>query len=299
MRIGYPCINLSLDCKSSKTFRLKNYSEKCLKDIISNNLNCLERILKFNISHNIFFFRITSDLIPFGSHPVMEFNWQKHFSSKFKEIGDYIKKNKIRISMHPGQYTVLNSNKQQVYQNSIKELEYHADILDLMNLQPDAKIVTHVGGVYGNKAESIERFVKRYNELSDNIRRRYVIENDDKSYNIKDCFFINHETGIPIIFDSYHHKCYPTQKSFVEEFDKVKNTWNHADGLPIVHYSSEHPIRGKPSHADTIDIIDFSNFLENTKRFNFDIMVEIKDKEESVIKALTLLMDDKRFTNDS
>jgi UV DNA damage endonuclease len=186
-----------------------------------------------------------------------------------------------------------------VYENSIKELEYHADILDLMNLNSDAKIITHVGGIYGNKDESIARFVRRYNELSDNIKRRYVIENDDKSYNIHECLLINHETGIPVIFDNYHHICNPTQKSFVEEFDRVKNTWNNVDGLPIVHYSSEHPVKGKPSHADTINISVFSKFLEKTKRYNFDIMLEIKDKEESVIKALSLIMNDKRFKSEN
>ena len=129
--------------------------------------------------------------------------------------------------MHPGQYTVINSIKQHVFQNSIKELEYHADILDLMNLKSDAKIMTHVGGVYGNKAESTARFVERYNELNDNIRKRYVVENDDKSYNISDCLLINQETGIPLIFDIYHHQCNTTQKSFIEEFDKVRNTWKH------------------------------------------------------------------------
>ena len=86
MKIGYPCINLSLDCKSSSTFRLKNYTESRLKDTISNNLNCLHSILEFNVNHNIFFFRITSDLIPFGSHPIMNFNWQKQFLPKLNEI---------------------------------------------------------------------------------------------------------------------------------------------------------------------------------------------------------------------
>lgn len=298
MKIGYPCINLSIDCRSSNTFRLKNYSEKRLKDTISNNLSCLQAILDFNVNHNIFFFRITSDLIPFGSHPIMSFNWQKHFSSKFIEIGDYIKKNRIRISMHPGQYTVINSIKEQVFQKSVKELEYHAEILDLMNLDMSAKIMTHIGGVYGNKTESIARFIKRYNKFGDNLTKRYVIENDDKSYNINDCMTVNQETGIPIIFDIYHHRCNTTQNSLEVEFERIMKTWNRSDGLPIVHYSSEHPSKGKPSHAEIIDISDFSKFLENTKRYNFDIMLEIKDKERSAIKALTLLMNDKRFRSE-
>jgi len=167
-----------------------------------------------------------------------------------------------------------------------------------MNLKPEAKILTHVGGVYGNKAESMARFIKRYNELSDKIKNRYVIENDDKSYDIHDCLFINHETEIPVIFDVYHHNCYSTQKSMGEEFDKVIKTWNRSDGLPIVHYSSEHPSKGKPRHADTLDILDFSKFLEKTKKYNLDIMLEIKDKEISAIKALNLILNDKRFRVD-
>ena len=299
MKVGYPCINLSINCRSSNTFRLKNYSEKRLKETINKNLECLQTILEFNVEHKVYFFRITSDLIPFGSHPVMNFNWQNHFSYKFIEIGDYIKKNKIRISMHPGQYTVINSNKRHIFENAKKELKYHLDVLDLMNLKANAKITTHIGGVYGNKNESIKRFIKRYKELGENIRKRYVIENDDKSYNINDCLLINQETGIPIIFDIYHHKCNSTEKSFVEEFERVRKTWNTFDGLSIVHYSSEHPLKGKPRHSDTIDISDFTNFLEKTKKYNFDIMLEIKDKEKSAIKAITLLLDDKRFKNDN
>lgn len=298
MKIGYPCINLSIACRSSNTFRLKNYSVRRLKDTINSNLNCLQKILEFNVNHKIFFFRITSDLIPFGSHPIMDFGWQEHFTSKFREIGDYINKNKIRISMHPGQYTVINSEKQPVFQRSKKELEYHVDILDMINLKTDAKIITHIGGLYGNKTKSISRFIRRYNDLGDNIRNRYVIENDDKSYNIEDCLLINQETGIPIIFDIYHHTCNTTLNSMEEEFEKVTKTWTNSDGLPIVHYSSEHPLKGKPRHSDTIDISDFSKFLEKTKKYNFDIMLEIKDKERSAIKALTLLLDDKRFRSD-
>ncbi|NVM46296.1 MAG: UV DNA damage repair endonuclease UvsE [Candidatus Lokiarchaeota archaeon] len=299
MKIGYPCINLSIDCRSSRTFRLKNYSEKRVKETIDKNLDCLRTILEFNVAKKMYFFRITSDLIPFASHTIMNFDWQKCFSSKLIEIGEYINENKIRVSMHPGQYTVINSKNQQVYHNSRKELEYHVNLLDSMNLDASAKIITHIGGVYENKVESMRRFIKRYNELSNNTRKRYVIENDDKSYNINDCLSINQETGIPIVFDIYHHECNKTQKTMVEEFQKVTTTWKINDGVPIVHYSSEHPLKGKPRHADEIDILHFSRFLEKTKKFDFDIMLEIKDKERSAIKALKLILDDNRFNNNN
>ncbi len=295
MKIGYPCINLALTCKSSRTFRLKNYSEERLIESIDGNLDCLQEILEYNKNNKIFFFRITSDLIPFGSHPIMKFEWQDYFKEKFNEIGNFIKKQNMRISMHPGQYTVLNSKNDKVVNTSIKELEYHADVLDLMNLDCTAKIMTHIGGVYGDKKGSKKRFSKRYNKLSAKIKKRYVIENDDKSFNLADCLEIYEEIFIPIVFDVYHHECLNTGEIFEEVFSKFTQTWNKRDGLPIVHYSSQHQIKRQPSHADNIQLEHFKTFINKTKNYNFDLMLEIKDKERSALKAIKLLEYDPRF----
>jgi UV DNA damage endonuclease len=109
-----------------------------LKEIIKTNLDCLLKILEFNAKHGIFFFRITSDLVPFASHPVNTFNWKGCFSWEFEEIGNFIKEKGIRISMHPDQFTLINSLREDVFGRSIKELEYHASILDLMQLDTTA-----------------------------------------------------------------------------------------------------------------------------------------------------------------
>jgi len=295
MRIGYPCINLSLDCRSSRTFRLKNYSISRLKETIKNNLKCLQEILEYNITNGFLFFRITSDLIPFASHKVMDFDWQEFFKKDFIMIGEYIKENQMRITMHPGQYTVLNSNNNGVFKRSLKEIEYHVEVLDLMKLDSTAKIQVHVGGVYGNKKESLRRFIKRYAMYDKKIKNRLVIENDDKSYNLIDCMKINNETGIPIIFDIYHHKCNNSGDSMISAFKEFTSTWKHKDGIPIIHYSSEHPTKGKPSHSEHINLGDFSNFIEETTDFDFDIMLEIKDKEKSALKALNILKNDTRL----
>jgi len=295
MKIGYPCINLTLNCRSSRTFRLKNYSEGRLIETIENNLKCLVKILEFNRNNNILFFRITSGLIPFASHPIMKFDWQNYFKSKFKEIGIYIKKNSMRITMHPGQYTVLNSNNNKVFQNSIKELEYHTKVLELLELNSTAKIITHVGGVYGDKKNSIKRFIERYKKLNENIKKHYVIENDDKNYHLKDCLLINEAIKIPIVLDSYHHQCLNRGESLKEAIEFVIKTWSKTDGLPIIHYSSEHPYKGKYRHADEIDINHFKIFLKKTTNFNFDLMLEIKNKENSALSAVKNLRHDSRF----
>ena len=296
MRIGYPCINRTIDCTANSTFRLKSYSENRLKDSIKNNLSCLRKILQFNLEHRLLFFRISSDLVPFASHPINKFNWQTYFQEDFEEIGAFIIKNKMRISMHPDQFTLINSIKEEIFERSKKELIYHAEILDLMELDKSAKIQIHVGGAYGDKQKSIERFIERFDELDDSVVQRLVIENDDKLYDLNDCLKINTEIHIPILFDNFHNKLHnsatPTKH---ESFKLAMKTWNEkTDGLPMVDYSSKKDNGSPRQHAETINIEDFDLFLKQTMPFDFDLMLEIKDKEKSAIKAVELAIRDER-----
>jgi UV DNA damage endonuclease len=109
MKIGYPCINNSIPRNAPSTFRLASYSENRLVQTLKNNLIHLNQILKYNVKNNLLFFRISSDLIPFASHPICKLNWHRIFRSEFEEIGDFIKSHNIRISMHPDQFVILNS----------------------------------------------------------------------------------------------------------------------------------------------------------------------------------------------
>jgi UV DNA damage endonuclease len=299
MRIGYPCINRTIDCTANSTFRLKSYSETRLKQTVKNNLDCLRRILQFNLEQRIFFFRISSDLVPFSSHPINKFNWQKYFQEEFEEIGEFITKSRMRISMHPDQFTLINSIKEDIFERSKNELKYHAEILDLLKLGASAKIQIHVGGVYGDKEKSTKRFVKRFSELDDSIIRRLVIENDDKLYDLNDCLKINAQTQIPILFDAFHHKLNNSTNHTTEDsFDSTMKTWNEKrDGIPMVDYSSREPNGLPRQHSETINIEDFNLFLKQSNPFDFDVMLEIKDKEKSAIKAINLAITDWRVHN--
>ncbi len=289
MKIGYPCINTKINCTANSTFRLKSYSEENLISTVSKNLVCLKKILEFNLKENLFFFRIGSPLIPFASHPVCVFDWKKYFRKEFQEIGDFIKKNKMRISMHPDQFVVLNSLNKEIVEKSIKEIEYHCDILDSLGLSRDAKVQIHVGGVYRDKEKSKKRFIQVYKKLSKRIKEKLVIENDHHSYSLKDCLEINKEIGIPIVFDAYHHECLNNGESFQEAVSKASKTWKSIDGKLMVDYSNEGDKKG--SHSLHIDIEKFSVFLSETKKFDFDIMFEIKDKEKSALKVVKWLQD--------
>ena len=295
MRIGYPCINRTIGCTANSTFRLKSYSQSRLKQTIRNNLKCLQKILQFNIEHGLLFFRISSDLVPFASHPANKFNWQKHFKQEFEAIGEYIRKNKIRISMHPDQFTLINSVKEDIFERSKKELKYHAELLDLMKLDASAKIQIHVGGVYGDKKKSMERFVKRYEIIDDAIRQRLVIENDDRLYDLSNCLQINRQTKIPVLLDVFHHKLNNKAQIGTEYFELAAKTWeSKTDGVPMVDYSSPKPNGLPQQHSETIDLRSFSEFLKQTEPFDFDIMLEIKDKEKSAIQAIEYAMKDSR-----
>jgi UV DNA damage endonuclease len=151
MKIGYPCINNSIPRNVPSTFRLVSYSESKMIQTVKDNILHLNQILRYNVKNNLLFFRISSGLIPFASHPVCKFAWYKFFQSEIQQIGDYIKRYNIRISMHPDQFVVLNSPNEKVLENSINELKYHCNLLDTMCLDYTAKVQIHVGGVYGNK----------------------------------------------------------------------------------------------------------------------------------------------------
>jgi UV DNA damage endonuclease len=250
------------------------------------------------MKHKLLFFRITSDLVPFASHPICKFNWQKHFGNPLKDIGDFIKSHNMRISMHPDQFTLINSPDPKVFKNGVKELMYHAQILDLMELDSKAKIQLHVGGVYGNKEKSIIRFIERFEKLEEAIKKRLVVENDDLNYNLKDCLKISAETGVPTLFDTLHHEINCSGDTTKEAFRLFIRTWKKRDGLPMVDYSSHRNNGSKRKHAETINLKHFKQFLQETDPFDFDVMLEIKDKEKSALKAARIASKD-RYKNAS
>jgi UV DNA damage endonuclease len=295
MKIGYPCINLTIGCKADRTFRLKSYSEQRLAETVASNLDCLEQILRWNVDNRVLFFRLTSDLVPFASHPVCRFDWQGHFHTLFLRIGNFIKGHDIRVSMHPDQFTLINSLDEAIFERSHKELLYHAQVLDAMDLDETAKIQIHVGGVYGDKEESIRRFVHRFGRLDPQIQRRLVVENDEKCYTLEDCLRIHGETGVPVLFDVFHHSILNNGEDLHTCLERTDPTWGRRDGIPMIDYSSQAPGRPAGSHTQSIEIEAFRAFLNDSRPFNFDIMLEIKDKEASALKAIAAAAKDERL----
>jgi UV DNA damage endonuclease len=295
VRIGYPCQNLSIGCTSARTFRLASYSAGRLVETVEENLKCLQRILEYNLEKGFLFFRITSDLVPFASHPVCRVKWQKRFAGDFERIGRFIRKHRMRVSMHPDQFTLINSPKVDIFKRSIKELVYHAELLDLMELGRDARIQIHVGGVYGDKPASMKRFAERFRKLPEEVRRRLAVENDDISYTLSDCLEIHGEIGIPVIFDIFHHSINSSGEAASEAVSLASKTWGEADGILMSDFSTQESGQRKGTHSRHIDIKTFRGYLADSRPTDLDIMLEIKDKESSAMEALSAAKGDPRL----
>jgi UV DNA damage endonuclease len=289
MKIGYVGYNTSFSCRPNEGFRLASYTEDRLRAVIQSNLECLKQTILFNIKHNIQFFRISSETIPFASHPVMTVDWASEFEDELVSIGKLIREGEMRISMHPGQFTVLNSPKADVVGQSIRELDYHARLLDALGLDTTAKIQVHLGGVYGNKNDAVQRFAETYRGLTKNIKQRLVIENDDMAYSLQDCLKISSEIDIPLVFDTFHHDILNNGEDLTTAVERASGTWKESDGVLMVDYSSQMARQRQGKHTDHIDLTHWDGVYSQIRQCEFDVMLEIKDKEQSALKLVQYL----------
>jgi len=296
LKIGYPCINRTLECKGNRTFRLRSYSERRLLETLAGNLACLAEVLRYNVEHGLLFFRISSDVVPFASHPVNSFAWWEHFRPQLVALGAFVLSHQMRISMHPDQFTLLNALDDTIAASSIAELRYHTRLLDTMGLDSSAKVQIHIGGVYGDRTASMKRFSERYAELEQPIRARLVIENDHISYPLADCMRIHEATGVPVLFDVFHHRGKNEGEHWETALQTAARTWRDRDGLPMVDYSSQKPGGRRGEHVEHIDLTDWRVFLQGSHDVDADVMLEVKDKERSALLALEAAAGDERLS---
>ena len=292
-RIGYACMNGDIEPSTYKTCRIASLSDSKLVSLIRHNLDVLEAAIDYNIKHDIRLFRISSNIIPFGSHPLNTLDWAEAFEFKFAAIREKIATSGMRVSMHPGQYTVINSPDPNVVTRSLQELDYHAKVLDLLTTNDTHKMILHVGGVYDDKAAAMDRFCTVYKKwVSRRVRARLVIENDETSYTVSDVLSIAHRTRIPVVFDNLHHTLNPSleSRSIDEIMHLVMRTWAPKDGSPKVHYSQQDPNKRHGAHSETIDLVQFNkDYHQMYARTDVDIMLEVKDKNRSCIKVMLFM----------
>lgn len=288
MNFGYACINLTLHEKgitSNRGMIRRTFLEKGIayaSELALQNVKDLLQIVEWNVANNITVFRVTSDLFPWASEYRLED--LPHFS----EIRSYLEavgRHPVRLSAHPGPFNKL-AGTGATLTNTIKDLETHSQIFDLMGLPATHwnKINIHVGGAYGDKEETLKRFAQNFKLLSTNLRGRLTVENDDKPglYTVAELAPLHDATGIPIVFDYFHHKLHPGTQTEAEAFLAAYNTW---DVKPVFHYSSsrrncEDATAKKEAHSDWL------HEKINTYGQKVDVMLETKMKERSLLQYL-------------
>ncbi|WP_046176161.1 UV DNA damage repair endonuclease UvsE [Domibacillus indicus] len=292
MKIGYACINMTMPSKF-KTCRLKTAETEGMakiKELALHNFNETLEIIKWNIEHDIYFYRMSSNLVPLATHPVMTWAWEKdedvlRITDQIKELVDFYS---LRLSVHPGQYTLINSPNEEIVQKSIIDLEHHRQLLALTG---GTDMILHVGGAYGDKEAAKKRFVSAFHELPDSIKSVMRIENDDKIFTAEDVLDICGKTGASACFDIHHHTCKHEENSTnVDELmRRVIATWEGAGIPPKMHISSGRNGKTDRAHHSYILQEDWDYFMEHLPDYSVDVMVEAKMKEQAVLRVREML----------
>jgi UV DNA damage endonuclease len=294
------------DCSPSRTITAANLSKieaeeeriNILTSLAKSNIKNTLRLFYHNQGHDIKVFRITSKLIPLGTHPITRnWDWLKAVRDELRLLGIYAKENGFRISAHPDHYTVLNSPKEDVFIKSIEDLNHHCRIFDAMGLDSSAKLVLHIGGFYGNKCNSIQRFINNYHDLPKYLKERIILENDDKIYTVRDVLNICDHLGLPMVLDIHHHWCNNNNDEIRDFLPAIFDTWKHEALAPKIHVSSPKDDKNFRSHADNIDPVRLLDFLHFTKRLNtnFDVMIEAKNKDLALFNLVNNITNNPEF----
>jgi UV DNA damage endonuclease len=266
---------------------------------LDRSIDALYRILDYLRDESIRMYRMTSDFVPYATHPDLpRFHGQiEAHARELARLGEYARRLDIRLSLHPSQYVVLNAEDDAVARKAMADLDSQARLLDAMEQGPEAVVVLHIGGVYGDKPAALARFARNHERLSEPARRRLVIENDELAFSVPDCLEVHHLTQAPIVFDHQHHRLNPGGLEAEQAARAALQTWP-AGVTPKVHFSSARldgrvikrgkEVRIEPpllrQHADYIDPWTCAEFLGELHDRAFDVMLEAKAKDLALLK---------------
>ena len=302
--LGYACINSELSERPKKqrvttnrSMIKRTFKEKGLpyaSELTLANSKDLLTILKWNKKNNINFFRMSSNLIPWASdYELTELPDYDLIAEALYQAGLYAAENNIRITTHPDHFNKLTSPKESVILNTIRDLEIHGEMFDMMCLPRThhAKINIHVGAAYGDKPMATGNFCKNFHRLSESVKTRLTVENDDKPslYTTEELYNdIHKHINIPIVFDYHHHDLHPGEQSEREALGMALSTWP-LDVRPVVHYSESRSVEhGDPKIKPQAHSDSYVRAV-NTYGLEMDIMLEAKHKEQALFKMRQLM----------
>ena len=297
IKLGLCCINNQLSKSKNKiscnrTCIRKTFTVEKAKQLAIQNIEDIIPLLKWNDIHNIKHYRMSSNMLPHYTDPCTEKYTLDFAMNSFEKVGVVINNLNHRITMHPGQFCQIGAKSRDIFEKTIEDLKMHADIMDNMNINPDSGIICiHGGGIYGDKENTIRRWVEQYDELPLNVKNRLAIEHCEKCYSIIDVLNISEQTGIPVIYDNLHYECY-NQLHPLDQIDNIDDilpevveTWNSRNSVPLMHIAQQKLDSKVGAHADYVDKIPEEIFkIIQELEINIDIEVEAKAKEDAIFK---------------
>jgi UV DNA damage endonuclease len=270
------------------------------------SLEYLRAIFAYLDRQRITMYRMSSDIAPYLTHPDLpQFHRQiDECRDELRELGRQAQAQGLRLSFHPSQFIVLNSPDPALVAKSVADLVAQAELLDAMELGPEAVLVIHVGGTYGDRPSGCARWVETYARLPEPVRRRLVLENDDIRYSAADVLSIHDETGVPLIFDYQHFWCNNVEQCELRPtVERFVRSWP-AGVRPKIHFSSprtemreikrKNRTTGKneivlqppiwTGHADFLNPFEFITFMRTAHDLEFDVMLEAKSKDLALLR---------------
>jgi UV DNA damage endonuclease len=306
-RMGFPVkVMVREDLKSHDTRRAANSPH------LKVSLQYVDGVLDHLVKQRINMYRMSSDLAPYATHPDMPqfHSMVQESATELQALGRKARELDIRLSFHPSQFVVLNSPDPELVRKSVWDLLSQAEMLDLMELGPEAVMVIHVGGTYGDVASSRARWVETWKTLPEPVQRRLVLEHDDLRFSAADTLWIHEHTGVRLIFDHQHFWCLnPERADLAETVRKFMATWPE-NQQPKIHFSSprtelrekvvvdkatkKKSVRLVPpvstGHADYCNPFEFATFMRMVADLDFDVMLEAKAKDLALLRLRSDLL---------
>lgn len=312
VRFGFVAMSVQLeDASPSRTMTMATFSKladreaalRRLTTIAERNLHNTLKLLKHCRYMDVHMYRMTSKIIPLATHEMLK-DWDPYpsLARGFADVGSFAREHGIRVSFHPDHFTVLSTPRAEVYRNSVRELDYHVRMLELMGLDDRATCNIHVGGSYGDKTTSGERFVDQFARMEDRLKERITLENDDKTFTALETLRISERVGVPMVLDIHHHAVNPSEESMEALWPDILRTWersgwNARNGIamgdprwlpPKLHVSSPKSETDPRGHADFVDpqpLLRFLLAIAGTTAA-VDVMIEAKRKDEALVKLM-------------
>ena len=266
---------------------------KYVQDLGLRNAQDIVKMLRWNDKYGIKFMRLSSEMFPFASHDEYGYKLEPFASIALSETGKVAAELGHRLTTHPGQFTQLGSPRKEVVTAAIRDLDYHDEMLSLLKLPSqqdrDAVMILHMGGTFGDKQATLDRFRTNYATLSNSVKARLVLENDDVSWTVHDLLPVCEELNIPLVLDYHHHNIMfdPCVREgtldIMHLYDRIRQTWTRKGITQKMHYSEPTSAavtpRDRRKHSARVRTLPP---CDNS----MDLMIEAKDKEQAVFELM-------------